>query len=263
MNKNMRLLSTKLLFILVCCTLLFSGCGPEPQPMDEAIDQAEDNAVETATEPAAIPPVVVPEEPAEDIPIRELTEEERRLISLEAEKIIILIGLTGGISDDLRFLRETYPDIEFIDVESGLSGENHRREIWYSEATNFSYHIYHWFYDKDGIWKNELQCISGEVGDIISGLAVVVETSELMDALGIPESDWAVGEAPKEPANYCMYNGVYALRDDTAPDDIVIIVPDAFNPEKRFPDAIRITPKRPGFISPTDKVEIQHVREGM
>jgi len=273
MVKEVGLIVAKLLCIIIVLSLLFTGCGTDIGIGDEPVNPPEDTACETTidSDNEITPPNVVQEEPIDDIPIRELTEEEKSLLSFEADKIIIIVGLTGGIANDLSFLQEKYPDIKFISVEYEHNNREYpRNEIWYSETTGFSYQLYFTiqgsYSDPDTPRINEIHFLRGEISSLINGLPAAVKTSELLEAIGIPESDWAVGDPPKDPANFYMYDGGHYYSDPpsssphrtsgSGQDDILIVVPDAADPAKRFPNIIKITPKRPGFISPTDKFEI-------
>ena len=252
------------LCIVMVSFLLLAGCGQEAQINEETPSSSEEaisvSETETDTEPEQVPHnPSSSNEPIEEPPVLELTEEEKAQLTFEADKLILIIGWTRYGANDLGFLKEKYPDIEMISEEyskdiNGEIWEDDRNEIWFSDMTGLSYHIYHWRDDKTSTWKNQLNELSGEVSALISGLEREVETSDLMNALDILESDWAIGNHPEMPTDYDMASYIYKADPYSAtPDDIYIIVPDAMNPEKRYPNAIRITPARPGFISPTDE----------
>jgi len=269
----------KLIFLLLIA-IVMAGCeqsvkliNEEPSEPPGIVDSHEtENSHENIGSGISEEPPATEELP--EFEYYEYSEEEKSHLSFEFDKVVLIVGLTGGVTDDLSFLKNKYPDIELLSVEyierrrGVLLGEDYRDEIWYSETTGLSYHISHTVQSappaQGGPLINFLRLLSGEMDALVSGLSRVVNTNELMDALGIPESDWAVGEAPKAPVNYVDYVSYFSPVDSTyvkddnlprfiTPDEICVIVPDAVNPDKRYPNAIKITPKRPGYISPTDE----------
>ena len=200
-------------------------------------------------------------------PKHEWTEEEKGLLSIDTDKIVLLFKPDSGqmYTDDLPKLKNKYQDLELISTErTGASG---RDEIWYSDFAGLSYLVYHWeivLVDEgnlrvpSGEWHSMVQRIYGQSDSLVTGLIAPIKVEELMEAHSLAETDWAIGEGPESDRLSRVYHKSF-FESSFFPDknDLCIVIP-----QVPFPGAvelavgIRIKMSMPGFVSPTDEFDI-------
>jgi len=104
--------------------------------------------------------------------------------------------------------------------------------------------------------ENQIQVIKGQAGNLITGLIAPIKVDVLMEAVGIPESEWAIGEAP-DSLIFPYYDKSQFWLANYYPDSICIVVADPLN--ENNPIGIIIKSSRYGVISPSDEIEIRPV----
>jgi hypothetical protein len=254
------------LFLLILLTVVAVGCvkqpagdvteDPPPMGIDSG-DEADDgqNSGETGIE--------------EDVPIHEYTDEEKALLSIDMDKIIFsrLGWVDGKLVNDLDVLKSKYPDLILIsstyntNIIPDVPIESQKTEYWSSELAGFLYYILH-LYDYDNkVPTTWMHFMSGQADALITGLIAPIEIHELMDTLGIPASEWDIGGPPDTemyPDANVGYGFAYSSSDSG--NSVFIVIPTPGMEEA--PTGITITSSRPGFISPTDKLDVRLVAFG-
>ena len=207
----------------------------------------------------------------DDVPLQEYTDEEIAMLSIDMDKIGVFNigwrlnkeGTDWEETDDLGALRSIYPDFKLIKTEYNtknliptLPKEGQKDEVWYSEATGFEYLIMHFYY-KSEIPSTWMQHMYGPADALMPGLTRPIETKELMEALGIPESEVPISEAfdsMRYSTDGYSITGFYYCKND--PGDSVFIV----LPEPGYIGSvisIQIILSKPEIISPADRLSIE------
>ena len=256
-------------FIQLCLILLItlmSGCyhNTTGQDIEEPPDIADEigNSEEPETNDDTESDVV------EDIPTYEYSAEEKSLLMIDNNKIILgLFDVEKGKSDDLGLLLIRYPDAvlisrEYFDIDR--FGEDVRNEVWYSDTVGLYYWVEHFIsrgeiYGKSNIPMNWVRKIWGEASGLVSGLIAPIKIGELMELLDVPEHAWEERKWPEAPGfeNYFgnLYHDGYIPVE--IPDRVYIVIADPNDEIK--PIIIEIETSKPGYISPEDEVTLTPV----
>ena len=237
-----------------------SGIDEAPQPPEANSYVPEDENTTEDEEP--VTPIENPEN------VYEWTEEEKGLLSIDTDKIVLFFKPDEGelYPDDLPKLKAKYPDLELIRTEKAPV----MFDIWYSELTGLSYLVIHWEIQlmgegnrpvPSGEWHSSVERIYGQADSLITGLIAPIKVEELMEAPGMAEAYWAIGEGPESDRFPGLYNEIlFEWEFSPNENDLCIVIP-----QVPFPGAaerargIRIKMSSPGFISPTDELEISDV----
>ena len=265
--------------LLIILMISVTGCGQatfesgvdepqqttnEPQHTDvESIDGTEQKPDESVDGPTG-------SGVKEDILQYEYTAKERALLSINLEKLKVFnIGWQDESAPNfLEALQDKYADLALIDSKDNQyivphwPKEGQKTETWYSESTKLSYLIQHSYTGDDlpGTW---LYAIYGQAEALITGLIAPIKISELMNAIGIPDDNWAIGEAPNttkynhEDINLYYDKSFFNLFDSYDKNSLYLILPEPDN--ENITLGIIINLAEPGFISPNDELEIRSV----
>lgn len=260
------------LVILLLLLMMSSAAGCAQRIIDTATEDPQSLDIDNGNTTEACPDV---DGMNLEKDIHKYTEKEKAFLSIDIEKIgVFMIGWTFNqedhnwqATDDLGALKDKYPDLALADTRKseclipGLPEEGQMTEIWYSESSGFSYNILHFYYGQDP--ERPSTCINemfGQADALITGLIAPLKTEDLMKALGIPESEWAISEAP-ESLMFSAYINYDRDSFSAVPVDpknkVFILVPDPR--DENTPIGIIITPSKFGVICPTDELFIKEV----
>jgi len=268
-KKGIEMKKIRTILCLILLFVLLPGCGPVSVAGEEPPVPAktEDNGVKE--DPAA---GEIEDNNPEEPPLHEWTAEEKALLGIDFDKIIIQVfDYEKWKTDDVGLLLSRFPEAVLISrvyVDKDRFGEDARHEVWRIDPSGLMYFAY--FYingneinGKRNVPMNAIQRITGRVDGLITGLVAPIETTEMMMLLGIPENAWAEKKWTKS-LDISIHDYDYVYRDsyDGGIEDLVSInIPDPNNEWEEI--KIFITTSKLGYISPEDEIELYNASSGV